>query len=102
MKKLEFNVYFDGMYQVDVLINDEEVFRSELKQLCEEKDRIDFWEIKNANFKSIEKIEIGESYESDLFEVPNTDEFNEILESELNVDEHQIKDWGSKLISFYD
>ncbi len=88
MKTLKFTRTIISEQRVNVTIKNEEDFKNKIIEWCSEGQSLNFWDLEEGLFESIVTID----FEDPIDVSEETDEFYEVLESELGIDQDWLEE----------
>ena len=88
MKTLKFTRTIISEQRVNVTIKNEEDFKNKIIEWCSEGQSLNFWDLEEELFESIVTID----FEDPIDVSEETDEFYEVLESELGIDQDWLEE----------
>jgi hypothetical protein len=88
MKTLKFTRTIISEQRVNVTIKNEEDFKNKIIEWCSEGQSLNFWDLEEGLFESIVTID----FEDPIDDSEDTDEFYEVLESELGIDQDWLEE----------
>jgi len=88
MKTLKFTRTIQSDQTVKITIKNEQDFKNKIIEWCSEGQSLNFWDLEEELFESIVTIDF-----EDIIDVSDeTDEFYEVLESEMGIDQDWLEE----------
>jgi hypothetical protein len=88
MKTLKFTRTIQSDQTVNITIKNEQDFKNKIIEWCSEGQSLNFWDLEDELFESIVTVDF-----EDIIDVyDETDEFYEVLESELGIDQDWLEE----------